>query len=296
MNNKVYNYQILAENFIIEGDLFKAYRAFNKAYTFSTCDDERIDILFEMGDLLWQMDKTEEAKRVYKKINAISEEPGAYYALGLLEETAEDNYFSSISNLEKAIELDPTYEEAYYYLGLIWDKLGDREKSKELLFQSLSLDPLDYVVYSDLASMFEEEGAYKRAETYAKKSLEIYPMYDKALYNLGVIQQKRGALSEALKSYRKSIVSNPFEPANYLNMSAIYLAEGKLEMALEILTEGIDKDLNSVNLHYNRSCTFVRMGLEDLAKVDLKRAIEINSEALIWARRDQDLLKICKEL
>lgn len=296
MYNKLCNYQILAENFLIDGELSKAYRAFEKAYSFSKDIDERIDILFEMADLLWQMGKIKEAKKTYERILCVCEEPGAYYALGILSEDEDEYYSSSIHYFQKAIDLDPKYEQAYYYQALLWDKLGDREKAKELLYQCIILEPNDYIIYSDLSSIYEEEGKLEKAEKFVKKSLDIYPLYDKALYNLGVIQQRKGQFNLALESYKKAIESNSYDPAYYLNMSAIYLDRGDLMESLKILTAGIQKKLNSVNLFYNRACTYSRLGNEENAILDLREAININPDALLWARRDQDLLEISKEI
>ncbi|MCD1146621.1 tetratricopeptide repeat protein [Peptoniphilus sp. KCTC 25270] len=294
--NRVNNYRIIYEKFLIDNDIPRAFQALKRALKLAKDKEEQVEILFELGDLYWQEEALDKAEECYEKILKISEEPGAYYALGILNEREEENFYTSLEYYRKAIALDPKYKNAYYYQALVWDRLGDREKAKELFLQCLTIDPWDNVVYSDLSSCYEEEGDYEKALEMVKKSLEINPYYDKALYNLGVIEQRLNHWEKSLEAYYKAIESNPWDPAYYLNASAIYLELGKPEKAIEILTQGIELDLESVNLFYNRACSKVRLGEEKKALEDLKEAVRILPDALLWARRDTDLMEISREV
>lgn len=79
-------------------------------------------------------------------------------------------------------------------------------------------------------------------------------------------------------------------------MSAIYLRGDRIWDAIAILTRGIALDLGSVNLFYNRACSYMRLGKRDEAISDLKEAIALNGDAKMWASRDEDLQEIVREV
>ncbi len=112
---------------------------------------------------------------------------------------------------------------------------------------------------------------------------------------MGVLSKKKGDNKLALKYYYEAI--GKFEdPFLFLNMSAIYIENKDYKSAINILDRGLEDFPNSVNLHYNKACSFHLLGRDDLAKDEIIKAIEINSDAYIWAQTDDDLKEIVKEL
>lgn len=99
----------------------------------------------------------------------------------------------------------------------------------------------------------------------------------------------------ALKYYYDAI--GKFEdPFLFLNMSAIYIEEKDYDAAIKILNRGLIDFPKSVNLHYNKACSFHLLGRDDWAKEEIIKAIEINEDAYDWALKDDDLSEIVKEL
>ena len=79
-------------------------------------------------------------------------------------------------------------------------------------------------------------------------------------------------------------------------MSAIYIKEKDYDAAIKILNRGLIDFPKSVNLHYNKACSFHLLGRDNWAKEEIIKAIEINEDAYDWALRDDDLSEIVKEL
>jgi tetratricopeptide (TPR) repeat protein len=86
------------------------------------------------------------------------------------------------------------------------------------------------------------------------------------------------------------------DPFLFLNMSAIYIEEKRYKEALDILDTGLMRFPESVNLHYNKACVFSILGDKAKSKSEIKRAIEINKDAEVWASTDPDLMEIMVEL
>lgn len=297
MDLKFKNYLILAEDFLIDGYYDKAEDLLLKSLNFTAEKDldERISVYFELADIYLKKEAYEDAKNYFEKILALKEMPGAYYGLAITNdfEGGDTNY--SIENYKRAIDLDHTYDRAHYYLAHAYDKLGESKLAIEEFKKVIDLDEFDFVAYNDLGSIYEVLNENELAENYVKKSLYIKEDYGRALYNMGVLCKKKGDNKQALKYYYDAI--GKFEdPFLFLNMSAIYIEEKDYEAAIDILNRGLIDFPKSVNLHYNKACSFHLLGRDDLAKEEIIKAIEINPDAYDWALRDDDLIEIVKEL
>lgn len=112
---------------------------------------------------------------------------------------------------------------------------------------------------------------------------------------MGVLSKKKGDNALALKYYYEAI-GNFEDPFLFLNMSAVYIEEKDYKSAINILDRGLLDFPNSVNLHYNKACSFSLLGEDNRAKEELKLAIEINKDAYEWAKTDDDLCHLVKEL
>ncbi|MDO5040868.1 MAG: tetratricopeptide repeat protein [Peptoniphilus sp.] len=287
-DKKLNNYMVLAEDFYHRGEYEKSLEFYRRAMNFGD-EGEQEEILFEIADIHLLMENFIEAEGAYRSIVELNENSaGAYYGLALAAELGQGNATEIIANYKKAIELDPYYDRAYYYLAHRYLNQGDREAALDALEMCVELDSHDYVSYNDMGSIYENEKNFTMAEKYFRKSLAINPEYFRALYNMGVVCKARGDNDTAMMYYKRAREFSDFENI-YLNMSALYIEEGDLNSALKILTEGIELNADSVNLYYNRSCVHARMQKLDRAMQDYKSAVALNKNVEIWASDDPDL-------
>lgn len=297
MDLKFKNYLILAEEFLIDEDYDKAEDLLLRSLNFTSDKDldERISVYFELADIYLKKENYKEAKIYFQKILDLKEMPGAYYGLAINNDFEGKDIGYSIKNYKRAIDLDPDYDRAHYYLAHAYDKLGKSKLAIEEFEKVIELDEHDFVAYNDLGSIYEVLNENEDAERYVKKSLDIKPDYGRALYNMGVLCKKKGDNKLALKYYYDAI--GKFEdPFLFLNMSAIYIEEKDYDAAIKILNRGLIDFPKSVNLHYNKACSFHLLGRDNWAKEEIIKAIEINEDAYDWALRDDDLSEIVKEL
>ena len=297
MDLKFKNYLILAEEFLLEGDWDKAEDLLLKSLKFTSEEDldEKISVYFELSDIYLKKENYKEAKIYFEKILSLRKMAGAYYGIAITNDFCNGDISYSIKNYKRAIELDEDYDRAHYYLAHAYDKIGETELAIEEFKKVLAIDQYDFVTYNDLGSIYEIEDKNALAEKFVKKSLEIKPDYGRALYNMGVLSKKKGDNALALKYYYEAI--GKFEdPFLFLNMSAVYIEEKNYKSAINILDRGLLDFPNSVNLHYNKACSFSLLGEDNRAKEELKLAIEINKDAYEWAKTDDDLCHLVKEL
>lgn len=294
--NRYRNYIIIANEFLCQESYLKALHFFKKAYYFAVGAKEKTDALYEIADILLILENISEAQEKYEEILRWDpNQAGAYYGLSLSNELLEGDIFYSIENYKKAIDIDPHYDRAYYYLGHLYDKVGQLENAKKCFQKCIELDPYDYVSYNDLGSLYENKGEYEIALEMVEQSLFISPTYGRALFNMGVICREMGKSALAMDYYEKSL--EEFHSSDlFLNMSAIYIEWKEYERAIQILDCGMQDFNDSVNLHYNKACCLNLLGHCKEALEELKSAIQIEPQALQWAAGDSDLCDLIKEL
>jgi tetratricopeptide (TPR) repeat protein len=138
----------------------------------------------------------------------------AHYRLGE-EDAAKEAY-------RAAIELDKSYEEAYFNLGLLEQKGGNDADAERLFERAIQLDPGRAGAHARLGVLLHKRGRHLEAESEFRRCIELDPSdYFTHLYlanTLGV--QRREA--EAEQEFRTAIAIRPGEEpaiklfANYL--------------------------------------------------------------------------------
>ena len=282
-----------ANNHWENNEYFQSVEKYKEALFFLE-DEDKIEVLFQIADIFSDIENYKGANKTYSEILDINPNiSGAWYGLAFTNEIIGGDIKNSLSYYEKAIELDKEYKEAYYYAATIYGDLNENHKAIEYLNKVIDLDPDDFVSYNDLGSIYESLKDYDKAVEYLNKSISINSNYYLSYFNLGVVYKAMGDYKKALKYYMKSTeFSN--SRFNYLNMSAIYIELKEYKKAIDILTEGIKRNPHHI-LYYNRACSYSKMGDIKKALEDFKKAYEIDTVVMDWAKKDPDLKDIIQE-
>lgn len=75
----------------------------------------------------------------------------------------------------KAIELDGSYAEAYFNLGLLVAKDGQNVEAEKLLRKATLLNPNSHEAHGRLGILLQELGRHSEAETELRRAIEIDP-------------------------------------------------------------------------------------------------------------------------
>jgi Flp pilus assembly protein TadD len=75
----------------------------------------------------------------------------------------------------KAIELDETYAEAYFNLGLLLADDGQSEEAERLLRTATQLTPNSHKAHGRLGILLQQLGRYSEAEAELRRAIEIDP-------------------------------------------------------------------------------------------------------------------------
>lgn len=98
-------------------------------------------------------------------------------------------------------------------LGYLYDRMGERERAKQHLEESLFFDPRNESALNNLAQGYFHEGDLEKAEDYAKRALESNDRFRPASNLLALIYALREQEPEAERYFRLA-VANGEDPQN----------------------------------------------------------------------------------
>lgn len=122
--------------------------------------------------------------------------------------------------LQKAIQFDPTSEQAHFKLGMVFMKQENYVAAIESYENVIELSPEFPDTFFNLGFISAVTKDYTKAEQMYARVVELSPYYlDEALFNLALVQNKLGKKAESLANLEQAIQVNPNNELaqNYLN-------------------------------------------------------------------------------
>jgi serine/threonine protein kinase/tetratricopeptide (TPR) repeat protein len=183
--------------------------------------------------------------------------------------------------LENAIELDPDFAMAYYYLALVNIRLGNIEardaaikRAKALSHKATEKERISIeAVYARYIEKDEEK--YFRI---ARKRAEKYPKEKENFYSLGTFYWGREDFDNAIKEFNRALELDPNygEVHNYLGST--YDRMGDFSKAIEHLKKYVELNPGDANPVDSLAAGYFWMGNLDEAIATYKDALEIKPD------------------
>lgn len=232
-----------------------------------------------VGDQLKQIDSLIEQGRLEVALSRLSaleqrnpENAEVYVRIGEIYFTQEE-HFSALESLRRALELQPGHKRATQYLGTSLYSLGRLQEAIPYLEQSLNWFPdnvnflnilaLCYVqterpekareIFSRIfdipmdspqahlltGQMLRQQDIWKHAETELKRALELNPQIPMARLYLGEMLFAQRKLAEAMTEFQKEIELNPGMWMAYYRTGEVLFEMGRIEDAVPYLQQSI---------------------------------------------------------
>ncbi len=128
---------------------------------------------------------------------------------------AQGNYASAIPLYEKAIDIDPNNDMAYFRLALSYNYNGNYDKAIAVFNKEIELYPENYNIYDVQSMSYENKGDFDNAIANSNKALQLNPDDEYAYNNRGTAYLSKGDVDRAIADYDKAAEINP-------NLSLIY--------------------------------------------------------------------------
>ena len=169
----------------------------------------------------------------------------------------------------KVTKLNPKYNDGYYNLANIYNKLGEEDNAIKNYEKVIELDKSYYKAYNNLGNIFRKRNLNKKALEYYILTLNINPNYIRGFYNLaGVLQH---------------FILN--EKNKYINKFFLYLLEKKIIVRPNAIATNI---INGLFLNTNLKDNFSLIENDNYPK-NLNKILEgLNKNNLLL-----QFMKVC---
>ena len=153
-----------------------------------------------------------------------------YFKLGEQKYNKKD-YQGAIADLDKVIELNPKYFDAYNNRGVVKGKLKQHKKAIADFDKAIKLNPKDAQAYYNRGVAKKTLKQYKEAIADYDKAIKLNPEDAAAYNNRGVAKRTLKQYKEAITDYDKAIELDPKYVKAYNNRGFAYRELGKKEEA-----------------------------------------------------------------
>ena len=148
----------------------------------------------------------------------------------------------AFTHFRKAIELYPTYGNAYGQLGLAYYRQKQPKEALENYQIALKYDPNDAKIYSNMGVIYFENRDLKKAEEVYLKAVKLDPRYTDARRNLGSVYAQTGRFDQAITQFSEGLKYDPDNATLYLYLGYAHRDKGDVNKAKEFLEKAYQLD------------------------------------------------------
>ena len=107
--------------------------------------------------------------------------------------------------LDKAVEIYPTYHDAYAQMGLYYYRINDRPKAMEMYQKSIDLKPNSPKSYSNMGILYFENNDIDNAQRVYEKAVKLDPRFVDARRNLGSVYARKKEFTKAIVQFTAAL-------------------------------------------------------------------------------------------
>lgn len=190
---------------------------------------------YMLGYAYLQAGQPAESERAFARLFKLKPESAAGHLLAAQLLLKKEYREAALSEIQKAVQLDPTLPEAHFILGEIEIAQGEFARAKDHLQRELEINPNFFMAWYRLGDVYAREQQWTEAISNLQRAVWLNQEYSGPLILLGKCYFETKSYSNAEGVLRRSLVIDP------KNVSATYLlgrtlvAEGKTEEGKALL-------------------------------------------------------------
>jgi tetratricopeptide (TPR) repeat protein len=148
--------------------------------------------------------------------------------------------------MEKITSLDPEDPDAFYRLGVSYEKNKDAEAAIQAYKRVITIKPDHAKAHYRTGMLYLAKQEFRAAVEPLKKALKIEPDSPEINFRLGVAHDRLQEHEKAISFFSKAVEINPDFLKVYKNMALTYDSMGKHKEALECLKRALELEEMSV--------------------------------------------------
>ena len=221
-------------------------------------DGRNPDVVYEMGALLQQLKRREEA----------------------------------LSYFNRHLEMVSDDQQTLVQIGKCYADLGRFEDAEAVLRRAVS-GADDAVGFYNLGYVLEQRGGAAEAERLYERALELNPGLAGAHTNLGAALARQGRFAKALTHLTEAVRLEPGSAAAYNNLGGVFLQQRQFAIASHHFRSALELNPEHADAHANLGAALARQSLFDEAVREFDEALRIDpSHAAAGANRQAVLTRV----
>ncbi len=147
--------------------------------------------------------------------------------LAALDYYRQKDFRLAIEQFKFAVEIDPKFALATYYLGLTEVEMGDMDAALASFQRALELDPTNFSAAYNLGAVYLKKNRVEDALRQFQRAFEINPNYAQAYEALGELDLYLGRTEDAVRSLERAVELVPGLARAHYNLGRAYQALGR---------------------------------------------------------------------
>jgi tetratricopeptide (TPR) repeat protein len=218
-------------------------------------------------------------KHLNKAIDIYPTYLNAWLLLGNAHYNLTDDPDQAKPYYEKTIELKPSYFEGNYNLGSIYLENDDYKKAIPYLKEAVKIEPQKFEPRYNLAEAYLKGGQPDQAIEEYNKLLEERPQMANLYYKLGLAYGKRkGNYNEGIRYIKKAIEMDPENATYYEDLGVAYGMKEEYRNAIDAFQKAIDLRPNYAKIYQNLGVTYKQLGNDQKAQEYFQKAQQLQNK------------------
>lgn len=204
---------------------------------------------------------------------------------------------NAAKELLQAEKYSPNNSKIHYYLGIVYDGKGMREKAAEEFKKAISLQEDYSEAHNYLGVLYLDMEKWDEAIKEFDKAL-ANPFYDTpamALYNAGLAYYSKKDYQTALVKYQAALQKEPIitylQPQIEKNIGHVYLATTNLNEAIEHFEKSVKLNPSLYDVHFLLGEYYLKIRNSKKAKQAFESVIKFSPQSSSFNQKAKDYLK-----
>jgi tetratricopeptide (TPR) repeat protein len=229
-----------------------------------------------LGTLYRKQGDPKTAIAYYERSTEIEEDATTYTLLGAAQSDI-GRIEAAQSSFCKAIDLDPSCEEAYYNLG-VTHRFEQPEKAISLFQKTLDIDPENALAHCELGWLYKRLGRLPEAENYLRKAIELNDSDGWSYIYLGNLLWTQKNKSAAEQMFIKAIEVYPEDSFTHWCLAIFYQYNGRSQEADFFYEKAVQLNPDDASANFRFGWFLKDLGENAKAKEYLKRTLASEPE------------------
>lgn len=222
-----------------------------------------------------QLNKLDQAEDILQQMTGISpQQAGVYIELAHIYDLKE-NYNEMLNAAQKANELEPENEYAYYQQAQAYHKQNDVINAIRTLTLAIARKEDFIAAYLMRGKILLNLKQLSEVEADINILLEKTPDNEDVLLLAGDFWRYKNNKEKAISYYKQVIESNPFNEKGYELAALLFIDNKEWQNGMNLLNEGIE-NCEAAILYQLRGLCRLETGDKEGSMADMKKVMELN--------------------